>query len=364
MVKQSTTKAKAKKKKKKPALPTIKMKLLGSIPGSTAENRVSLAEGGLLTDGVRWAAYEPQLGVTQLVDTVQKKTINRPDPEGCANGLIALGGGELLYSCENPECPPHENNCRVPPAASYETARYIIEDITSGALHALAGDNHLPDDSPEGGKGVLDGIGSQWAQGVVGAHRGGAIFFVNWHTGRLVYQTEEPSTASEEVENLNSTQLTQRLCKPLTRPPTKIEEVAIDLYAPFAYEYPFAVIGPQEIIGQESEISFQLRRCGSNKRMILPSAANGTVQLGARLLSWLGTSKYITRLLTNGRTWHDPLYRLTGLPSNAGENDTVLQHTSTMVFATVSPGSGPAQVYSASLPWAHSASARSRRVSK
>lgn len=331
------------RKKKKPAPPTIKMKLLGSIaPESTG---VHIRQGWLHTDGVRWAAYEPTAGTTWLIETVKDQTIERPDPEGCADGLIAVGGGEMLYRCEDPECPEHEHHCPLPSDNKLAMERYVVEDIASGEQHPVAGENTLPNNTPEGGFSALGQIGSQWAEGGISTNVGGAGFFLNWHTGRLVWEEEEAS--ENNVENLSNPSLTQRLCKPITRP-ENTGNFRSSVYALLEYEPPFAVVGP--LGASEAYVPpLQLRKCGSGRRILLPPG--GSVQLGARVLSWAENDPYVTQLYAKGRKWHGPYYKLIGLPQERGTNLPFVRHTSSMVFATVEHGLGPAQVYLARLPW-------------
>ncbi|MGA8352806.1 MAG: hypothetical protein WB698_01385 [Solirubrobacteraceae bacterium] len=320
------------------------MKLLGSVAPETPEN-ANDQQGWLYTDGVRWAAYEATAGVTRLIETLKNKTIERPDPEGCADGLIALGGGEMLYRCEDPECPEHERRCSLPSNNKLTAARYIVEDIQSGEQHPVTGENALPDNGDEGGPSGLYQIGSQWAKGGIGGHFGGDEFFLNWHTGRLVWEREEAS--EENVENLSNPNLTQRLCKPITRPKNR-GEYQSTAYAPVQYEPPFTVVGPLE--EAEAHVPLQLHKCGSGKRILLPPG--GSAQLGGRVLSWVGNGPIVTPLYTNGRKWHGPYYKLGGLPPETGGVVSFVQHTLNMVFATLKPGLGPAQVYIARLPWA------------
>ncbi len=77
--------------------------------------------------------------------------------------------------------------------------------------------------------------------------------------------------------------------------------------------------------------------------------------LGGRVLSWVGREAYITQLYAKGRKWHSPYYKLAGLPKEVGGTVPFVQHTTNMVFATIEPGLGSAQVYLARLPWARSA---------
>lgn len=346
LVKQSATKTKA--KKKKPAPTTIKMKLLGSVAPESPENG-NQRRGWLYTDGARWAAYEPMAGTTRLIDTVTNKTIERPDPEGCADGLIAVDGGEILYSCEDPECPEHERSCPLPSNNTLASTRYVVEDIGSDEQHPVAGEDTLPNQSPEAGIGGLSEIGSQWAEGGIGTHVGAYQFFLNWRTGQLVLAEKEESETS--VEDLGNPGLKQRLCKPITRPENKAE-YKFSLYAPLQYEPPFAVVGPLDTSDPEADVPLQIRKCGSGKRVFPPSG--GGVQLGARVLSWAGNGAYITPLYVKGREWHGPYYKLLGLPMGREVEGPLVQHTSSMVFVTVQTGLTPAQVYLARLPWARS----------
>lgn len=344
LAKQSATQA---RKKTKPAQPTIKMKLLGSVapvsPGNGGERR-----GWLYTDGVRWAAYEPTVGVTRLIETVKNKAIERVDPEGCAEGLIAVGGGELLYSCEDPECLEHERVCPLPSNNRLTAARYVVEDIASGAQHPVAGENTLLDNGSEGGPSGLYEIGSQWAKGEVGSNAGAYKFFLNWHTGRFVRESEG---SEDNIENLSSSNLTQPLCKPIKRPANEAEYYKSSAYSPLEYEPPFAVVGPLGTASEVSYVPLQLRKCGSRKSVLLP--VGGGVQLGGRLLSWVGNDPYITQLHAKGRKWHGLYYKLVGLPSKniAFGLLGLVQHTSSMVFATVQSGPTGAQIYLAHLPW-------------
>lgn len=339
----------SKAKKKKPVL-TITMKLLGSVPLGPLLNVPHVMQGWLHTDGVRWAAYEPTAGTTRLIETLKDKTVERPDPEGCSDGLIAVGGGEMLYSCEDTECPEHERSCPLPSNHDLASTRYVVEDIASGEQHPVVGEDTLPNQSPEAGIGELAQIGSQWAKGGMGTHIGSVKFFLNWHTGQLVREEKEGSENS--IENLSSPNLTQRLCKPITRPENTNEYKFSD-YSPLAYEPPFAVVGPLGEPEMKVYVPLQLRKCNSGKRVLLPSG-NG-VQLGGRVLSWVGKGPYITQLYSQGNKWHGPYYKLLGLPPEVGGVFSFVQHTSNVVFVTINSGPGPAQVYLARLPWARSA---------
>lgn len=329
--------------------PVIRLKLIGN------------SYTAVYTDGVRWAVYEPSAGVTRILNTIKGTTTIRPAPEGCTGGLIAIGGGEILYACANPECPNHAHSCPIEPREEYENTRFVVEDITTGAQHPLAGENHLPTSNVgvEGGPGILEAIGHEWAQGATSGHNGTSIWFVNWHTGAVEREASSSGDAAFFAD-LDSAELLQPLCAPLTRPANSVS--AAPAVAPAQYEPPFAVIGP---LGYE-QVFLQLRRCGSRMHMLLPEGGPyaSSVQLGGGILSWLGSGKrghytryggaYLTKLYAHDRAWHGPFYRVAGLPAMKvlkTETPPMLQHTSNMVFATVRLNESEiTQIYSARLP--------------
>ncbi len=358
-----------------PKLGSIHMKLLGT------------STNVLLTDGTRWAAYEPTKGVTRLMDTATGHTINRPDPEGCVDGLAAIGSGEALYECDDPECPEQARNCKIPspPEEGFESKRYIVENINSGAQHVVQGTSHVPVGYTNTTF-SLDEVGTQWVGGIQKSkeYRGhGVGIFVNWHTGKIVYEAqkpsfsdggvieEEPPSAEEEVENLSSTRLMQPLCPPVMRPKNN-EEEALTQYGLVSYERPFAVVGPVGRGGtgfHTPAVPLQIQRCENDGHMKLPGGAEYgpgafDVQLGNYVLSWIldvsfKEVSYVTRLYPRGHRWHGLLYRLANLPKGGETSVVDTQHTASRVFATVGKSirnsagtvSYELSIYSARLPW-------------
>lgn len=348
-----------------PKLGSIHMKLLGA---STDQ---------LVTDGTRWAAYEPTEGVTRLMDTATGHTVNLVDPEGCAGGLAAIGSGEVLYECNDPECPGQARGCKIPspPNEGFGSRRYVVEDINSGAQHVVPGTNHIPVGYTETTF-MLSEIGAQWVDGdqwTAEHYAHGQGIFVNWHTGQVIYESEvptfasgdisaEPISATEDVENLNRPNLLQPLCSPVERP-TNEEFGHVKIYGPFEYESPFAVVGP---IGRPAfglnapPMPFELERCNSYRHVKLPvGGAQSEVQLGGDVLSWMGVYPVVTQLHPRGHAWYGPLYRLTGLPKSSEPNDNWrMQHTAKSILVTVgtndfyaSRNAEHGQVYFARLPW-------------
>jgi hypothetical protein len=305
--------------------PTIRLKPIGT------------SYTPVYTDGVRWAVYEPTEGVTRVMDTVKGTSTTHPDPEGCAGGLIAIGGGEMLYDCSDPECPKAADVCLLmkpeivcPPVAAgttchtdmvptgYETGRWVVEDIASGAQHLLNVGKGLPTFSQRDveNESQLSAIGSQWA-------RSGS-YFVNWHTGQVIYEDKEPASADRDYEDLNSEALLVPLCAPFAR---RLEPVGPGLersrYQPLSYELPFMV--ESRLIGLRS---YQyLRRCGSTR--VEPLQKESGV-LGGLLFF---RQERLARLHPHGRPWLGRSYRIAG-PSRQ-PFASIVGVTSTMVVETV-----------------------------
>lgn len=244
----------------------------------------------------------------------------------------------------------------------YETGRWFVEDIASGARHLLNVGKGLPAffQRDVENESQLSAIGSQWA-------RSGS-YFVNWHTGQLVYEDREPMSADHDYENLDSKALLVPLCTPLVR---SLEPTGPGLenqrYQSVSYEPPFMV--ESHFIGLRSYK--YLRRCGSSRRESIP------VELGGPFKSVLVGVHYLRRLDAHGRSWLGQTYRMVG-PSKWY----TIGATSTMVVETVarretasepaSPhsgaprerGEGLYKLWVGRLPWANATRAHSRGAEK
>jgi hypothetical protein len=321
--------------------PTIRLKLVGT---STSP---------LYTDGVSWAVYEPAVGVTRIMNTVKGYAVNRPDPLGCTGGLLAIGGGEILYACSDPECPEALDACRIKPLENYETGRWVVEDITSGAQHPVAFGEGLPvSPSQFGGLSDLNAIGSQWAVGSVNTQFGGARFFLNWHTGRVIEEHRgEPESANRDYESLNSETLLMSLCRPLTRgiAPTQ-ERLALPRYFPSQYAPPF-MIQERFKLGEVRGRAY-LKRCGSTREELIPEleGVGSGVQLGSGVLS---DYRRLWRLNARRRSWLGRSYRLIGQPQPHEAGEAYAGHTSTMVFETIEPTPAPETTFREGAPVGH-----------
>jgi hypothetical protein len=329
---------------------------------------IGTSSSRLHTDGVRWAVYEPTEGVTRIMNTVKGYAVNRPDPPGCTGGLLAIGGGEILYACSDPECPEGLDACLLktpetfcPPAVAgtscrvvmvsngYETGRWIVEDIASGMQHQVAIGRGLPARAEEYAPerevlSALEAIGSQWAAGEAS---GGGRFFVDWHTGHVIFEegkqgeaeaSEEPESANLNYENLDSEALLAPLCPPLKRglAPSGIKQ-SNGRYFRSSYGPPFMV----EERFKLSEVHHHafLRRCGSTREELISELSGGWEELiGDGVLSG---SHRLWRLNAHKRPWLGRSYRLVVPPQSREAREVSVGHTSTMVFETIEPTPGP-----------------------
>jgi hypothetical protein len=304
-----------------------------------------------------WAAYQPTESSTWLADSSRDDAVTRPNPPGCAGtgelegmGLVALGGGELLYRCADPSCPLRESECQAPDG-SHWLVRYVVEDAASDARAEIS---ELPE--TRDGRPWLIAIGSSWAEGFASRFEPGATtnFAVNWRTGKLdLSRGGELDELKLELEDhasrfvaLNNPSPLGSYCAPIRRRPSKILGENIE---ELPFNPPFAI---------ESQGSYPakvlLRRCGSDRSELLSLSQGGegmqSGQIDGGIASWVATSEgggsakvpMFTRLLPHGRRWHGPVYRLyqtptipPGAPPNSMFNSwepRVLLHTATEIF--------------------------------
>lgn len=323
-------------KRKQKMAPTIEMKLLGT------------SVSPLLTDGERWAVYEPKAGVTKIMDTLTGKTVERTDPEGCSEGLYAISSSDVMYECDDPECPEQARHCYVEPFDQGESRLYVLANLASGAQQIVPDTSDVPISLPTlGGKFSMGAISSQWASGA-----GSEAFFINLHTGQRVNQ-RELEQKNNEVYDLNEAALIKPMCAPLTLEEVVYEgEPGINKYLSAKYDPPFAVI---DAYGAGYGY---LRRCGSTKRLELlnqcGSGSVGSVIAGDVLICG---EDFITQLSSSRPyPWHGVVYRLKRLgPEREFES---IENTATMIFATVTHQ--PGHIYFARLPWVQSTHAHTR----
>jgi hypothetical protein len=343
----------------------------GAAQGALRLKFMAVGASRVYTDGARWAAYEPTVGRTRIIDDLTGRSSNRPNPTGCAgepSGLKAVGSGELLYRCTLGSCPL--GGCVVwnqSHQSAYLDARYQVEDAVSGALHPVVGAGHLPLEPEEpgfGGEGVgyseLTAVGGRWVEGVVGGpgSAGRSVYFLNWHTGKLRREPKPNDPAPgpgdltggyNTIDDLSGPEPLRAMCSPFTRT-SPVYNAGVD----FAYGFPFAL--------ESGGAGLTLRKCGSSQRYLLPGTTD-EFQLGGGVITWRGSSPppkieestYATRVDLRARTWHDRIYKLqdpTLTPLPPRFLDFGLQHTSTTVYASGGQfgGAGSCVIFAARLP--------------
>ena len=303
----------------------------------------------MLTDGNRWAAFEPARGTTRITDARTGRTVQRPDPTGCEGRLVAVGGGELLYRCDVAQCPADET--RIAPDAcvpadgspTYATVRYVLEDAATGAVHPIVGADRLA----MGTDGTasfpaLENVGARWVQGIGGAYHSASVFFIDWHTGRMV--SAEPNGGPYAVD-LDQPEVLAPQCSDLGAAQSALQDV--DLYgttfAPFTADTRFALNNDLRAPSKP-----ELRQCGSRRSVVLDGPLShhypqaGTPQLGGGIATWAvsmpygGMRAYATRLDAHRGQWHR------GISSYRGRAPALLNHTSTRIYDSAGdPTGGP-----------------------
>jgi hypothetical protein len=346
--------------------------LLGISPeaGALGSARVPLrllyahAFTGVMTDGVRYAAFEPVEGTTRVIDSSTGTSVDRPDPVGCEGGLVGVGSGELLYSCVPAGCvgpvlgPPSAGvvtiSCNTPATTAYARVLYVVEDIAGRRLHVVAGsDRMMP--GAGGEYPAFDEIGSEWVSSPFSGLHVDVTLYVNWHTGRQVTDDREPKSAAGSTEDLDSPNLLRALCVPLRRTATGGAEAVGQTTSAFvglAYSPPFAA----SIDGQDGRV--RLSRCGSSRVARLRGTGVTEVQLAGGAISWGTLSRefpgqpsldkpgaiYAAALHRTGRRWLASTVLYTGAPAGT------VGHTATAVYdSTSSGGTAYSDVYTARL---------------
>ncbi|HEY4096875.1 MAG TPA: hypothetical protein VGM33_15245 [Baekduia sp.] len=342
--------------------------LLSLTWGATARAEVAMhvmARGAattMLTDGDRWAAFEPMRGTTRIIDAQSGRTAQRPDPAGCEGGLVAVGGGELLYRCDLPQCPdgatrlsadscfyPTPTPAGRPPTSPYSAAtRYVVEDAATGQVRPMAGAERLPAGGSEVAFTSAEHIGARWVEGVSGGYHSTGIFFVDWRTGRVV--VPDPRGGPYAVD-LDQPEVLAQQCPGLTgaQSPIQQQEFVGTLFFPLRFDAPFA------LTTDPRSLKPVLARCGSGRRVTLHGSSpdlyrpTGTVQVAGGVALWAvelpsGAWRiYATRLDTRRAQWHR------AVSSVRGPGQGTLAHTSTRLYDSVGESYDRFTIYAAKL---------------
>jgi hypothetical protein len=340
--------------------------VLGSPAGADGAATVGLrllyghAFSAVVTDGVRYAAFEPVEGTTRVIDAVTGASVDRPDPVGCEGGLVGVGSGELLYSCVPPGCvgpvlgPPSAGvvtiSCETPATNAFARALYVVEDIDGGGLHVVAGGDRIPGSEAP----AFDEVGSQWVAGPVSGLHFDVTLYLDWHTGRQLTDDQEPRSSAGSTEDLDASPLLRRLCGPLRRTAQAAETgQTTPTFFPLTYAPPFAA----SIDGAGGRL--RLRRCGSARIARLRGTGVTQFQLAGGAISWATFALlpdpavagggqpgaiYAVALHSSGRRWLASTFHYTGAPAG------VVDHTArTLYDSTTTTADRYADIYSAGL---------------
>jgi hypothetical protein len=74
----------------------------GAASGITPLQPLGSAQSRVMTDGARYAAYDPVPGVTRIIDTIGGNSRVVAQPEGCRTA--GVGVGQLMWGCDDPHC--------------------------------------------------------------------------------------------------------------------------------------------------------------------------------------------------------------------------------------------------------------------
>ena len=257
----------------------------------------SSAVSRLVSDGTRFAAYQPGLGTLRVLDSRTGAWREMPIPAGCdtrfdQGGPVAIGGGVALLECGQ---------------SGYWPSAQVL-DLGTGAVVGRIGASQLDGRLDSS---ILDSewsaVGSTWALLTYSGNHYSGQAAVNWRTGlvRDLGPASDPGPATSALD-LDAPGLFRPLCAPLRRLPWQDPQWSTDRYLPLLYEAPFAA-GPARFDG-----TLTVRRCGSSVgETISPGALS--LQLGAGLLS------FVPNAFNGGRpaVAYDParraLYRWTGM---------------------------------------------------
>jgi hypothetical protein len=236
---------------------------------------IDRASGGLVSDGVRWAAYETTPNTTRILDTRKRTTFEVTLPADCPEpGLRAIGGGQALWQCTWDGEP-------------------LLLDIRTRIFHRpppLAPLPPKPQNYGEahGSRSFLT-VGSHWLLGLEtysgsdGISSRGIAF--NWRTGD--YRYDEPATA-RALADPNAAALGRLLCRPLQRRRyvPYLDDESGPVFAAYQYERPFGLT--EDARYDRPGRSLVLDRCGRHRSRTLATARKGyqSAQLGARYVTW------------------------------------------------------------------------------
>lgn len=297
---------------------------VGCAQTATAASGFRLVgRGGVVSDGVRYAALLPTNGDSPLVfDTARRRSFRlaRPLPPSAATcDLTGLGAGQALWTCS------------VPGSGTYSSGRPVpvLTDLTTRTSRPVAGSQNLfscPQVAcpPFGHR--YDDVGRSWIR--VDTYSFFGVRYFNRTTGEVRRGGDGPRTQPD----LNRPSLVRRLCSPARRPPSpapvdgRPSHVRVDIDGRH-------VLVPATGIGGSAQ-PLRLFRCGKRRPRLLsrcrPTLCE-SARLSAGVATWAQGNRVWSYRLRRGRRTPVGSLRVASLPPGAPR--VFVAHTRTRVFA-------------------------------
>lgn len=193
------------------------------------------AIGPVVTDGVRYAAYEPAAGVTRILDTQQETQFDVATPCDVRYGLgvASVGGGAVMWKC----------------FAAFDGP---VLDIASRTVSKAA--KPTPPFRPDYGE--VQEIGARWIlHSVEREGKGRDLLVTDWRTGQTL---REPGGKADALD-LDDPRLVRRMCDPLRRTVSRSQPRR---YAAYQYEPPYGL--------RTRRGALVLERCGAKRTILSP----------------------------------------------------------------------------------------------
>jgi hypothetical protein len=261
--------------------------VLGLLMAASAHAAIDLqqigtTQGGLESDGERYAAWAHGSTVSVLPDGESARSFDAPRRSDCESRsefffpLAAVGSGLLLTF----ECPV---------ATSFsEPPRVVLRDIGTGQTLPVT-----PPRSPHLGsyfEPVILSVGRNWISARTGTNHFEGRAYWNWHDGDVVSggDGQDRPAAAREAPDLDTSKLNQRLCSPLHRQLNNNDDPYgwSHKYADIQYRPPYALTRLHPLRLPQDPLA--LMRCGARRKTVLSRCKAGCYdeQLGSGHVVW------------------------------------------------------------------------------
>jgi hypothetical protein len=313
--------------------PVLVLFALSAAParGVTPLRPLGLAQGPAVSDGERYAAYDPVPGVTRIIDTGGPGSRVVAEPDDCR--AAAVGVGQLMWGCD----------IRCSSSARWESA--VLYDLASG----VARDGpfaRAPACGTDGGT-EMKAIGTRWIAYRAWAYHVTLTVYADRADGRYLRESEDP----RRTVDLDAASGELRMCAPMRREYNDAFNLVSNTYRPFDYERPWGLTttGGDEHSPPSAGYGLLLHHCG--RRPVRISRCGGrscwNTSLASGIVTWSDGHDQVWALRpATGRRRRWP-----ALPAPVNG----VAHTRTRLFVSTirygRTGADPAvqRVYSASL---------------